>query len=719
MSYLKIYAPVVALMVLVLHAPLSPAEETAEYGLIDELVVTARRAPENVKDVPFTVNLIDFEEIRLNRLHSLDELFRQVPGVEFSTFGATSNGLNVRIRGVGAIAGASRDDTSVIIYVDDVPQPVGFSTIGTLDMESVEVLKGPQGTLFGRNSEGGAVQIVTARPVFETAGYLRGEHGEDAQFRAVGMYNTAVTDNVAARLALSYEGEDSHILNFNTSTPLTTPRNLNARGKLRWDVNEEVSVEFSSTHVRTRNFAFVYSLYPQTEPPTMDAPPDTMDNDRDIDQWNLRVFADLGFADFTSVTAYSDSEDRSTGILYEGRVLRSGPVGFVPIDYGPVNNLFQRQFFNQELRLNSTRDSNVFWVAGVSFYDDSSRYETFGFVDPFFFPAIPLNADLNERKFDTTSAAVFGEATYPIADKLAITGGVRYTWEQKDFAIAWMPNAFNPNPLRSVALDQDFEDYYLTGRVGLTYDFDDDVTVYGIYSRGYKGGGFAERGSNVARGLLDPPYKASKANSYEVGFKSTFGDGAIRVNGAAFFNDVADDHIFTFDFFTQITAPENFDTETIGFELELDWQVTDSLELQGAVNYTDAEIAGVPENSFAPVEEGNRIPNSPYWSASAALTHTHPLKLADGSGLTLRSRLSYGYSGARQATPANNLLFDRYHKLDLRIGIGNDRFELYLWGDNVLDEDIYTAGFGGGALGGASATIERGASFGGGASFDF
>ena len=719
MSNLNIFAIGVVITVLGIHAPLLSAEETAEYGLIDELVVSARRAPESVKDVPFTVNLIDFEEIRLNRLHSLDELFKQVPGVEFSTFGATSNGLNVRIRGVGAISGASRDDASVIIYVDDVPQPIGFSTIGTLDMESVQVLKGPQGTLFGRNSEGGAVQIVTARPVFETKGYLQGEYGEDDQFRAVGMYNTALTGNVAARLALSYEGEDNHILNFNTSEPLTTPRHLNARGKLRWDVNEEVSVEFSSTHVRTRNFAFVYSLYPQTDPPTMDAPPGTMDNDRDIDQWNLRVFADLGFADFTSVTAYSDSEDRSTGILYEGRVLRSG-LGFVPIDYGPVNNLFERQFFHQELRLNSPRDSNVFWVAGVNFYDDSSRYETFGFEDPFFFPIISLNADLNERKFDTTSAAVFAEVTYPIADKLGITGGVRYTWEQKDFAIAWMPNAFNPNPLRSVALEQDIDDYYLTGRVGLTYDLNDDITVYGIYSRGYKSGGFAERGANVARGLLDPPYAPSKANSYEIGFKSTFSDGAIQVNGAAFFNDVKDDHIFSFDFFTQITAPENFDTETIGFELELDWQITDTLGLQGAVNYTDAEIAGVPEHSFAQVDEGNRIPNSPFWSANAALTHTYPLNLVDSSGFALRSRLNYGYLGGRQATPPNNLLFDAYHKLDLRIGIGNERFEFYFWGDNVLDEDIYTAGFGGGGgLGGAAATMARGASFGGGASFDF
>ena len=283
-----------------------------------------------------------------------------------------------------------------------------------------------------------------------------------------------------------------------------------------------------------------------------------------------------------------------------------------------------------------------------------------------------------------------------------------------------MPSAFNPNPLRSVELEQGFEDSYLTGRVGLTYDFNDDVTVYGIYSRGYKSGGFAERGANVSRGLLDPPYEASKANSYEIGFKSTFSDGAIRVNGAAFFNDVADDHIFSFDFFTQITAPENFDTETIGFELELDWQITDTFELQGAVNYTDAEIAGVPENSFAQVDEGNRIPNSAFWSANATITHTCPLNFADKPDLALRSRLNYGYLGGRQATPPNNLFFDDYHKLDLRIGVGNESFEIYLWGDNVLDEDIYTAGFGGGGgLGGAAATIARGASFGGGASYNF
>lgn len=690
------------------------AASPEEVVVFDDIVVTARFVEEDINDVPFTVNVVDAEEIRLNRLLSLDDLFLSVPGVEITSFNDTSN-ANVRIRGVGAINKTSRDDSSVVIYIDGVPQPIGTSTLGTLDFESVEVLKGPQGTLFGRNSDAGAIQIVTSPAVFENGGYVRAEYGEEAQSRVEGAFNAAVSDKVALRVAGSYRSEDNHIINPNDSEPITTPTSLNARAKLRWDMSDSVALNLTSSHARLRDSPFIYSLHPQTDPPRMDAPPGAVDGDKDIDQWTMRVTANLGGFDFTSISAYDETENRSTGILYEGRLFLPR-LGFVPANYGVVNNSFEREFFNQEFRLSSTGASDLFWVAGAHYYDDTSRSASFDYEDPFFFPFVALNADINERDFNTTTNAVFGEITHPLTDRLEFTAGVRHTWEEKDFHIVWAPNRFNPNPLRFVELEQDLSDDYLTGRAALNLHAGERVSLYAIYSRGYKAGGFADRGANVTRGRLDPPYAPSKVNSYELGFKSGPGSGGVLLTGAVYLNDVKDDHIFTFNFFTQETAPENFDTETSGAELELDWRITNTLTLRSGLNYTKAEITGVPANSFARVPVGSRVPNSAHFSGSLALTHVQPLGSSRSGGLELRSHLNYNHLGERFADPANVLLFDAYDRVGLRIGFGKGPREIYFWGDNLLDEDIYMSGI---VFNDPASTIARGRRVGLGVSFGF
>ena len=681
---------------------------------VEEIIVTARRVREDIRDVPFTVNVVDADKIEQNRLASLNDVFLTMPGVEITSFN-DSSGANVRIRGVGAINKTSRDDSSVVIYLDGVPQPIGYSTLGTVDMQTVEVLKGPQGTLFGRNSEAGAIQILTNPTVYETEASLRAEYGEENQRLVQGVFNTGLSDRVALRLAGSYEGDDNHIINPNDSQPITKPESIYLRAKLRWDINARVTLDLIGNLQRLRNVPFIYSLHPQVDPPEMDAPPGAIDDDRDIDQLTANLIAELGFVDFTSVTAWSDSENTSTGILYEGRIFLP-QFGFVPANYGVVNNSFKREFFNQELRLHSKPDSKLFWVAGFHYYNDSSESASFDYEDPFFFPAVALNADINEREFDTTSAAIFGEFTWPLTEQLGFTAGVRHSWEEKEYKAVWAPNQFHPSPLELVELSQDLEDNYFTGRLALNYRMNEQFSFYGIYARGYKAGGFADRGANIVQGRQDLPYRASKVDSWELGFRSAFADGAVALNGALYLNDVRDDHIFTFNFFTQETAPENFDTETKGAELELDWQILESLSLQAGLNYTDAKIVGVPENSFARVPEGSRVPNSADWSGSVSLSHELPLSISGIAGARVRTDILYNYLDNRAADPANALFFDSYNLLNMRLGFGNEKWELYFWGDNLLDEEIYMSGI---VFNNPASTIARGRRVGLGINIEF
>ena len=660
--------------------------------VIQEVItVTARHVKEDVTDVPITINIIDGEDLKQHRLESLEDVFMSIPGVEISSSGDTSS-ANVRIRGVGAINKTSRDDSSVVIYIDGVPQPIGYSSLGTLDIESVEVLKGSQGTLFGRNSDAGAIQINSGEVIFDQEGYFRAEAGQDNLLSFQGVYNHSISNELAVRFAVGTQQQDHHFINAYTKKPLTSPREANFRAKVNWRINDNLNVKFSSAHQRLRNSPFVYSTLPHSTPPSMGAPDGVLDDDRDIDQWSIRINANLHFAQLTSISAINDSNDQSTGIIYEGNAYNR-LLGFVPANHGKTSNRFDRRFYNQEFRLNSKSGSPFFWVTGIHLYYDKANASSFGFADPYFFPKIVLNSSINKKVIDTQSQAIYGELTYPFTNELSYTFGLRYTRDNKKFNVNWAPNQYFPDPpFQHIELAQDLTDNYFTGRVALNYKANDNLSIYGVYAKGYKSGGFADRGANILLGKIDTPYAPSKVDSLELGIKSNSNNNLLRINASIFVNDVKDDHIFTYNFLTQESAPENFDTQSKGAELELDWHLEYGLSVQAGLNYTDATIVEIPSNSFANVPEGSRIPNSAYWSGNMSINHQHPIIFGQFNDLMLQTNLSINYVGERAGDPSNTLVFDSYKKVNLKAGISSDNYQVYIWGDNLLDNEIHTSG---------------------------
>lgn len=655
---------------------------------LDAITVTARHVEEDSKRLPMTVNVIGREEIVQQRSNSLEEALRLVPGVDLQSYGDTSN-TAIRVRGVGALNKVSRDDSSVVLYVDGMPQPVANSTLGTLDLERVEVLKGPQGTLFGKNSEAGVVQVITRQPGFVPEANVRLEYGENNQTLVEGAATLPLHDDLTSRFALRYQGSEHPVDNRHDNQPLSEPETLVGRGTLKWLATEFTEATLTLSHQRMRNHAAAMVLRPYGSSPVMGVEPGLTDDDKDVSQAVLNLQVDLDGMELTSVTGLIDSEDRAVTSMYE-ELIYEKLIGMSP---PPADRSIEtdEQSFNQELRLSSLPGNALFWVTGLHYLQSDRGISTSELNDTFY-PSNPFNAEI-ERDFDTESFAVFGETTLPLTEQLSLTAGLRHTWDEKQYRDYWKANTTHPDAGLERHDKQKLTDDYTTGRVALGYQLNADNNLYASYSRGYKSGGWSDHGTNIASGEQDVAYQAASVKAWELGWKNEALNGRLLVNAALFHTETSKDHLYTHDPTTFAITVENLDTRSRGAELDLQWKVSESFSTNVALSYTDAEVVDVPAGNVSGIEKGYRVPETARWNGAVAVDHQYPLKLAGLSGASLNSSLSWRYVGDRAAGPKNELDLPSYQLVNARVGFSWNQLEVYLWGNNLLDDQYDLYGF--------------------------
>ena len=682
------------------------------------VTVTARRSEELAKDIPFSISTISGEEAEARRLHSLEDVLRQIPSLDFVVNMGVAN-TTLRIRGVGALQKVSGDDTSVVINVDGMPMSATNATLNVLDAERVEVLKGPQGTLFGRNSEAGAVNVVTRKPTRWLEGQVRTELGKDRQRLLEGVISGPLSDNVAARLAIRGSGVDSYIRNDQDGNPISKPRELSGRASLLWDIAPSSKLNVSASREDQEDLDRVYLLHPYGEKPHSSIPPGSETNRREVDRYNVEFTHNFEHAALTALTGYARTTHRSTTPIYEGRTY-TRLIGFEPDAIW--NSRAGEKIHNHELRLSSAPGAKLFWVVGANMLNSDRTLDRFDSYDTFF-PDNPTTSNAH-REFSTNAKALFGETTFPIAEATKLTLGGRYTWEKKTYQAQWLASAANPSPIREARDAQNLSDNYATGRLALSHALNPQTNIYGIYARGYKTGGFDDEGVNFIYGAADTPYKAATVDSYEIGLKYESTDRRLGLNLALFFNMVKNDHMLAFNPITMATYKENHDTESRGLELEGQWQIGGGWALSGGLAYTQAKITGKNKQGSA-VKEGNGVPEVPRWGGTLTISHRTAISPMLGFGNSvLETRLTNRYVGVRSADPQNTFDLKAYNKLDLRTGIRVGGTEIYVWADNLLDKqyDLYGYHIDAYFPGGSDARIGmpgRGRSFGLGLSHAF
>lgn len=664
-------------------SPLLTDDRPAELSVV---TVNARRAPELAKDVPFSVSVVSGSEAESRRLLSLDEMLRQTPGVDMVVNGGMATGT-LRMRGVGALQKVSGDDSSVVINIDGLPLSPANASLNVLDVEQVEVLKGPQGTLFGGNSEAGAVNIVTRKPTDWLEGYARAELGQDHQHLLEGVISGPLTDTLSARLAVRQSGIDNVLTNAQDCQPLNTPRELAWRGTLRWQPSTRTQLLLSAGQEVLKQRDTPYTLRPYDEPARIDIPPGAAWNRREINRYTAELNHAFDTMTLTALLGYGHLRHHALNAIYEGRTYQQ-LLGFRPD--GSWTMYSKEKRYNQEIRLSAKPHSNVFWVLGVNTFQNQ-RDLAYRDVSDTFYPSNPYHAD-STRQFETDTQAIFGEMTVPLGSAFKLTSGLRYTWEKKTTDAHWTAKPDNPNPIRTARDSQSLSDNYLTGRLALSYALTPQVNLYGVYARGYKTGGFNDEGTNYTNGLADLPYKAATVDSYEAGFKFESTDRRLALNGALFFNKVKDDHLLAYNVATFAANTENYDTRSRGLELEGVWKPAKGWSLSAGVAYTDARISNDAAGKMGNVAKDNRVPEVPKWSGVLSISHEQALTgLPLLKSPVLHTKLSNRFVGSRPADPQNTFSLGAYSKLDLRVGLRSGNTEFYFWADNLLDKryDLY------------------------------
>lgn len=664
--------PTPSLKLLVFSLACAAQAATAAPQTLPAITVSARGSEEDVKDLPYSVDVIDGTTLQERRELNLEQVLRATPGVNVNSSGG-ANVSTIYIRGVGALYPMSMDDSSVALNVDGAALSTRHISVSTLDVEQIEIVKGPQGTLYGGMGEAGAVNLNTRRPTRDLEGYARAEYGQQHQFLTEAAVGGPLSETLAGRLALRTSGSNHWVKNVRNDSPLSKPRDISVRGSLLWDWTPHTSVLTSFERHHLRHYGEQLVLMPYGKPATVDMDTGLFDDaKKTVSRGTLHLNHRFDHVRLTAISAYTDAYNISP-VVYDSRVqsaMGRGTGAFWNVDEA------HERVFTQDLRLGSLPEKDVFWVAGLSYSKAKRSYDT------------PRNtygdASAKYRDFDTDRYGIYGEATVPVAERWAVTAGLRYSWIRKVYDGMYHSGG------EMTADHRKLDDGFVTGRLGLSYALSSSTTLYGTYARGYNPAGFNDYAAQPADSV---PYEAAKTDSFELGFKMANADDSYGLNGAVYLNRVRNNHLLSYDSATYVVNALNADTRSKGAELQGHVRLDNGLAFTAGLSYIDAKITtsvfGIGDGD---VQSGNRVPDVSRWNGTLGVTYRQVLPTFLGmSAPSLQARADYQYVSKRAADPQNHFDLDSYHLLNARVGVTSGRAEYYVWGSNLLDEhyDLY------------------------------
>jgi iron complex outermembrane receptor protein len=631
----------------------------AEVDTLEEVVVTAQKRAERLSRTPLAVTALTGEALAENHITDPASLAASVPSFNFGMYGGTAR---LAIRGVGFNSINAGAEGRVAYYSDDVYYSRPATALsGFFDVDRVEILRGPQGTLYGRNATGGAVRVITAEPTKDFSGYFTQTNGNYGLFSEEGAISGPLTDSLSGRAALQIVNRDGYGRNVVTGSDVDNAATQSVRGKLRYEVASDFSLTatFDFHHENDRNFGGHYGgqAYPSIFPieiTTTLSPADlggpTPTNVRDFsagsDPRNRRTFYGFGltaddnlsFGDLKSITAYRHSDYSD---YYPD-----------PADAAPLTNQERAKQISEELQL-SGYSSSVKWVTGLYLFHERIDGQVniplgVALLNALGIP-VPESPNGLSRgywaggKGTTDTGAGYGQVTFNLAPKLELTGGLRLAWERKtvadanqfDFSPYVSPNPLTSSPGYNSASGSERETS-VTPKVTLAYLYGPEGMAYITAAKGYKSGGFD-------LGAVQPAYRPETLWDYEIGIKSKSFAEHLQVNLAAFYYDYKDLQVSVIKdtvVYTQNAAK----ARTYGVEGEIQAILAPGLKLDFSGSYLDAkfkefvtantDLPGSPVQNYA----GNTLPQSPRFHSQLGLEYT--VDLARGS-LSFRGNTNY------------------------------------------------------------------------------
>lgn len=666
---------------------------------LEDVIVTAQKTEEEIQRLSLSVSVLSSPKIQQYRIWNNKELTAIVPNLYSANPG---DGRNVTsIRGVTTTS----YDPSVATNIDGVNQ-FGLDTyIGPLmDVERIEVLRGPQGTLYGRNAMGGVINIITKQPDKRMAGFAEINIGNYGQQRySAGVRTVLLKDKLYLGISGMYDRLNGFYTNVFNNSHFDKRHSVLGSYFLRYLVSPAWSLTLNVKHNENRNQGiYPLSFDPFTDPFTVNQNGITTMVDNIFNGSFSANYTGNGF-NFSSQTTY-----QSNWRYYKQPI----DGDFSPIDGITIINNYGKDWnkvkvWTQEFKFTSPASaSSLKWTGGFYFFHEENPVKIathFGadaaFIDP---NAIANSNSIGTSKGKTTGYAFFGQATYRIFKALDLIGGLRYDSEHKsqtamsEFQIE--PGApFTTLPDTSAKADFNA----ISPKLGLVYRLSEKTNLYFNYSRGFRTGGLTP----ISPDPSQPPlysYKPEYSNNLEIGFKETFLDNKVRFNAAAFFIRATDVQVPTLVLPQAITVTRNAgELESKGFEAEISATPIPNFQVDYNFGYTDAQYTTlkISKNGSEADFKGNRQIFTP--DITSMLAAQYQWSLSSSLPAHLITRLEWMYLGQQYFDLANTIGQSGYHLFNARIGITAKSWELFFWGRNLGDKKYiaYAYDFGAAHLG--------------------
>lgn len=717
----------------------------ANAAILEEVVVTAQKRNESAQDVPISITALGEEDIGRYGVNDVYDLRGAVPGLEVRRATAFGN-PTFTIRGVGATNFDTISGSVVATYIDDMPQvSSGQLNFTSFDLANIEVLKGPQGTLFGSGTTAGVVHLKSNRPTQEFEAYVKAGAGDYGSYDVEGAVSGPLTDSVSGRLSIRGELFDGYYTNTATNDDAGGLEAYQMRGQLLWKT-DEASILVNARYATADSEAILYHLVPLLaddgtgtaitcpvvaaanargkfteadvrlanvqcvdifgesntgngiDDPYVSNAVNLYDTDSEVGLdtfgFSVRADIDVGGTRFTSITGV----DRSThgGVDPEGPLFRAGV-----FDVFWVTDVL---LFNQEFQLASGDDSEHTWIVGANIVAHEIENELLsqlsgtGFGSEGF-PILnltPVQTAANSLNYfapqdqDTLELGIFGQVDWHLTDALTAITGVRGSWYKKEGSVEAFGTFTTGTPSNFDPVNTTLEEGSISFNLGLNYVVNDDLLVYGKISQGVRSGSHA--GGFIFSPDSAPGAKQETLLSYEIGLKSVWLDGTLQLNGAAFYYDYED-----LQSLTQRLVGSSFvqrytnigDAEVKGAELDITWAATDSLFFKVATTFLDTEVT---KNGTALAIDftGNELANSPDVAASWLVRYTVPFM----NGYELSLQYDGNFTDDQFRNVDNSTLdFDEAtlkHNAIATLTSPDGTWDVSAWGKNLSDELDFT-----------------------------
>jgi len=664
---------VLALFILTLSlAPQIRAEQQAgNSGPLEEIIVTAQKRAQNSQDVGISISALSGADLSAVGATLATDVTRSTPAVILTQPNGPSS-FSLSIRGVTQNDFADHQESPAAVYVDDayVSQMAGLA-FQLFDIDRVEILRGPQGTLFGRNATSGLAHFISRRPTDEADGYTSVTLGERNLTRIEGAVGGPLADGVSGRVAFESNHYDPLFKNKGGGGPdLENGNDWAVRGQLLFKLGERAQLLTIARLAREDVHAGAWESRPSYFPVgTINAPEFVPGN---LDAWGTGAGRNaLGYAASGDFTSYGNANGfaklRTSGLTgnfsYDFGAAKLAAIA----DYQTIRKDYAEdsdttplnwfQFFNgsdvrqksAEVRLNGTQGA-LTWTTGIYYLDIDGKYYE-GNTGPVFWQyetgnAWPYGTDvpggdgatpvtLAPYDLRTKSSAAFGQLEYKLSERVSLTGGARFSTDRKDYTFSWAPSetfygqaptVSVPSPIVAGAWTNyagSLDDHFWSGKAQLDFHLTSDVLLYAGFNRGVKAGGFnAPLLPYFVSDTTLLPFKPETLDSYELGYKSLWFDRRLRVNGAVYYYDYKD---FQALVFTQGVNQliRNADARHVGAELEIEAAPTEALHFGLGVAYIDAIVKQIDARGTGSLADF--VPgNAPRWSGNALARYTWP-----------------------------------------------------------------------------------------------